>query len=897
MSIIDPIIEYPAHFESDVVLRNGRTLRIRPVRPSDHDALLALFRALSPDSLHSRFFDVRTPDAALRDSPADVDYDADFGVVGELGTEIIGIAHFFRLKKNPKVAEVAFTIADLAQGCGIGTHLLTKLAQIARTKNIDTFIAEVRPTNRKMLDVFLLSGFAVRSKSAEGTVHVAFSIEATSEYETKSAERSQKAAYASMRSIFHPQSIAVVGASRRRGNLGAEVLHNLSQTGFRGELYAINPLAKEIDGVKSFPSVNEVPGQVDLAVIAVPAPDVEAVIDDCIRKKVAAVVVITAGFGETGEKGRALEQRLLEKVRDAGMRMVGPNCMGVINTDPSVHMHATFTSIFPPAGNVAMSSQSGALGLAILDYARSIGVGFSTFISVGNKADVSGNDLIQYWSEDPNTDVMLLYLESFGNPRKFGEIARRVARRKPIVAVKSGRSKAGARAAKSHTGALAESDAIVRDLFKQAGIIRTDTLEEMFDIASVLANQPLPLGRRVAIVTNAGGPGILAADACETHGLELMPIAPDVAAKMREYLPATASVGNPIDMIASASANDYRRTLELLTADPSVDSIIVIYIPVLPDHAHDVAAAIRECAADANGKTLVATFMGSQGVVTSLDPVPAFPFPERAVAALARATHYAEWRRRPIGAGVHFDDVDVPVLREIVQRKLAAGGGWLGPLDVQSLLEAAKIPTAPMDFAATVYDAVQTAMRIGFPVVLKAVGATLLHKTDSGAVVLNLQDEREVRVAYEELAERLSDRMSGVLVQRMVDGGVEVMLGATEDATFGHVVAYGAGGTLVELMNDVSFRIHPLNDVDVEDMIDEVRWSKLLLGFRGAPPCDVPALKDVILRLSELLRLCPEIRDLDINPLKVLPRGAIAVDARVRVEAVVHRPPSRRIAY
>jgi len=897
MSIIDPAIEYPAHFESDVVLRSGRTLRIRPVRPTDREGLLALFRALSPDSLHSRFFDVRTPDSAMRDSPVDVDYDADFGVVGELGGELVAIAHFFRVKRNPRVAEVAFTIADSAQGCGIGTHLLNKLAQIARTKSIDTFIAEVLPTNRKMLDVFLLSGFAVRSKSAEGTVHVAFSIESTSEYETKSAERSQKAAYASMRSIFHPHSIAVVGASRRRGNLGAEILHNLSASGFKGELYAINPLAKEIEGVPSFPGVSDIPGQVDLAVIAVPAPDVEAVIDDCIKKKVPALVVITAGFAEIGEKGRALEQRLMEKVREAGMRMVGPNCMGVINTDPSVHMHATFTSIFPPVGNVAMSSQSGALGLAILDYARSIGVGFSTFISVGNKADVSGNDLIQYWSEDPNTDVMLLYLESFGNPRKFGEIARRVARRKPIVAVKSGRSKAGARAAKSHTGALAESDAIVRDLFKQAGIIRTDTLEEMFDIAAVLANQPLPLGRRVAIVTNAGGPGILAADACETRGLELMPIAPELASKMREYLPATASVGNPIDMIASASASDYRRTLKLLTADPSVDSIIVIYIPVLPDHAHDVAAAIRECAAEANGKTMVATFMGSQGVVTSLDPVPAFPFPERAVAALSRATNYAEWRRRPIGTGAHFDDVDIPVMREIVQRKLAAGGGWLGPLDVQSLLEATKIPTAPMDFAATVYDAVQTAMRIGFPVVLKAVGATLLHKTDAGAVVLNLQDEREVRVAYEELADRLEDRMSGVLVQRMVDGGVEVMLGATEDATFGHVVAYGAGGTLVELMNDVSFRIHPLNDVDVEDMIGEVRWSKLLQGFRGAPPCDVAALKDVILRLSELLRLCPEIRDLDINPLKVLPRGAIAVDARIRVEAVVPRPPSRRIAY
>src|SRR6266542_2605350 len=499
-------IAYPAHLESDVVLRNGRTLRIRPVRPDDAEGLKRMFGNLSRESLYSRFFDLRTAEEALRYSPVDVDYDRDFGVVGQVGEDIIAVAHYFAFPRRPTAAECAFTIADRYHGCGIGTKLLEKLAEIARTRGITQFEAEVLPENQRMLDVFLCSGFDATSRSSEGSVHVTFPIELTEASANVYAERSQKAAFASMEPIFAPRSIAVVGASRTRGQLGTEVLHNLRNTGFRGSLYAVNPNATEIDLIPCFPSVRSIEGPVDLAVIAVPAKHVEAVVDDCVAKGVRALVVITAGFGETGAAGREAELRILEKVRAAGIRMVGPNCMGVINTDPAVRMHATFSSVFPPSGNVAMSSQSGALGLAILDYARSINIGFSTFISVGNKADVSGNDLIQYWAEDPNTDVMLLYLESFGNPRKFGEIARRVGKKKPIVAVKAGRSTAGARAASSHTGALATSDAIV---------------EELFDVAALLANQPLPHGRRVGIVTNAGGPGILASDACEASGLEI----------------------------------------------------------------------------------------------------------------------------------------------------------------------------------------------------------------------------------------------------------------------------------------------------------------------------------------------------------------------------------------
>jgi acetyl coenzyme A synthetase (ADP forming)-like protein len=891
------VTAYPAHFESDVVLRNGRTLHIRPVRPDDRAEVLALFQGMSRDSLYMRFFDVRTADAALRDSPTDVDYEGDFGVVGEMGGGIAAIAHYFRSRRKPDVAEVAFAIADRAQGCGIGTRLLEKLADIARTKDISTFRAEVLPENQKMLDVFLCSGFEVASKSAEGTVSVSFPIAPTEEFTEAAAVRSQKAAWASMASIFSPKSIAVVGASRTPRALGAEILRNLRNTGFEGALYAVNPRATDIDGTPSFPSVQSIDGPVDLAIIVVPKEHVEQVIDDCVAKAVGAIVVITAGFGETGPEGRELEQRLLRKVRAAGIRMVGPNCMGVINTDPQVNMHATFSAVYPPRGGIAMSSQSGALGLAILEHAKMLNLGFSTFISVGNKADVSGNDLIQYWAEDPNTDVMLLYLESFGNPKKFGEIARRVGLKKPIVAVKAGRSTAGARAASSHTGALATSDTIVDDLFRQSGVIRTQTLEELFDVAALLAHQPLPLGRRVGIVTNAGGPGILASDACEGNDLEIPQLCAETQARLREFLPPAASVGNPVDMIASAGAEDYRRAIQLLLHDPAIDSVLVIYIPVMATDAELVSAAIRDCGIEARaaGKTVLATFMSVHGTPDALVPVPSYRFPERAVTALARATKYAEWRRSPRGTAVPFADFDREQLRMLVTRCIARGGGWLDPLEANAMLLGANIPTALIEPASNVYEAVSAAMRMGFPVVLKAQGP--LHKTEAGGVKLGLQDETEVREAYLEMAGRLGDSMTGAVVQQMVGGGVEVMVGAMADPMFGHLVVYGAGGTLVELLSDVAFRIHPLTDRDVDDMLSEVRWSRLLAGFRGAPPSDTAALREIIMRVSELLTLCPEIRELDINPVKVLPNGAAAVDARIRIEALTPEAPTRRIAY
>ena len=886
-------VAYPLQFESDVVLRTGRTMLIRPIRPEDRERLVDFYGQLSPESLHARFFAVLRPEIAAASSPVTVDYDREFGAVAEIGGAIEGVAHYFAFRKRPEAAEVAFAISDAAQGCGAGTKLLETLMVAAREHGIERFEAEVLADNNRMLDVFLCMGFDVVRRTEEGVVHLEFPIAPTAAAAERAATRSQSAAYASMRPVFAPRSIAVIGASRRPGQLGREVLHNLRASGFTGELFAINPHADEIDGVRAYPSLRETDAQVELAIIAVPSELVEAALDECIANHVAAVVVISAGFGEVGEEGKRREAALVEKIRAAGMRMVGPNCMGVINTDPAVRMHGTFSAVFPPAGNVAMSSQSGALGLAVLDYTRSLNIGFSTFVSVGNKADVSGNDLIQYWAEDPKTDVILLYLESFGNPRKFGDIARRVGRSKPIVAVKAGRSAGGAKAASSHTGALATSDAIVNDLFRQAGIIRTGTLEEMFDVAALLANQPLPNGRRVAILTNAGGPGILAADACEANGLQLAQLSDATATALRSFLPAAASVGNPVDMIASASPEQYRRSLELLLADAGVDAVVAIYIPVLPTDAPDVAAAIR-ASADSS-KTILATFMSSAGVPAALAPVPSFAFPERAMNALALVTRYAEWRAKPVGVRVPFE-LDVERLRSIVDTACTNGGRWLHPLEVDAMLRAAGIGAPTTILAMSADAAMEAAMCLDLPVALKAYGPELLHKSDVGGVRLDLRDEYSVVTAYEEMASSLRATMTGALVQPMVAGGVEMMLGATWQPSFGHVIAAGAGGTLVELLGDVAFRIHPLTDRDAREMLDALRCTKLLRGYRGHAPVDAEAYYQSILRLSALLDVCPEIRELDLNPLKVLAHGVSAIDARIRVEPVVP-VASRRIAY
>lgn len=680
-----------------------------------------------------------------------------------------------------------------------------------------------------------------------------------------------------------PRSVVVIGASRQRGKIGSEILHNLIASGFTGRLDVVHPTAASIEGIACARRVTDLADPVDLAVIAVPAPAVAAAVDDCLAKPVQAIVVISAGFSETDEAGRAREAALVEKVRAAGVRLIGPNCMGVLNTAPDVRLNATFSPVFPPAGRVAMSTQSGALGLAILDYAERLHLGISSFASIGNKADVSANDLIKYWETDAGTDVILLYVESFGNPLAFRTIARRVSRSKPIIAVKSGRTRPGARAASSHTGALASSDAAVEALCEHAGVVRTATLEEMFDVTKVLATQPPPAGRRVAIVTNAGGPGILAADACVARGLDVPLLSPASQTALRAFLPPTAAVANPVDMIASASAEQYEQALTTVLADPAIDSVMVIFIPPLVTGGDEVAGAIRRAAVTQPAKPVLAIFMSTQPAASLLRPIPRFTFPEAAATALARAAWYGEWRRAGDGTPAVFSDIDAPTARGVVDRALARGGGWLDLGDATALMTAAGIVQPASSTVWSEDEAVATAERLGYPVVLKAQGPSLLHKTEADAVRLGLVSADGVRSAWRELASRLGTAMSSAMLQQMVVGGVEMLIGAVHDPQFGPLVVCATGGTLTELVADRQVRLTPLTREDAATMVDRLRGRALLDGYRGTAAVDRAALEDALLRLSALVGLCPEIQELDVNPLAVITSGVRALDVRVRV--------------
>ncbi len=684
-------------------------------------------------------------------------------------------------------------------------------------------------------------------------------------------------------SFFRPHVVAVVGASRKRNKIGSEILHNLLTTRFTGTIVPVHPVAPEILGLKAYQRVTDIPTAVDLAIVAVPSVHVEAVVDDCMDKGVRAICIITAGFGECGEEGRDRERAIVTKARAAGCRVIGPNCMGLLNTDPAVMLNATFSPVYPPAGNVAMSTQSGALGLAILDYAKKLKIGISSFVSVGNKADVSGNDLLEYWESDPKTSVILLYLESFGNPGKFSRLARRISRSKPIVALKSGRSAVGARAAASHTGALASSDAFVDALFHQSGVIRTDTVTELFDVASILSKQPLPAGRRIAIVTNAGGPGILAADACQSHGLEVVALTTATKDALRQLLPAAAAVNNPVDMLASAPPAHYEAVLNLVLADPNVDSVLVIFIPPLVTEADDVAAAIARAADRAPEKPMAGIFMRSEDAPAALATIPCFAFPEPAAIAMSRVAAYGEWRRQPVGVVPSLPDVQPALARLVVERALERGDGWLNAVEANALLAAVGLGVPRSNMAASVDEAVAIAERLGYPVAIKAVGPSLLHKTEQKAVRLNLANRSEVLGAAAALSVALGDRMKGLLVQRMVPGGVEMMLGAINDPTFGHVIVCGSGGVMIELLADSACRLYPVTSQDATEMVGALKGARLLRGFRGGAPADEEAFREAVLRISALVGICPEIQELDVNPLSVLAEGVSALDVRVRV--------------
>ncbi|HET7516924.1 MAG TPA: acetate--CoA ligase family protein [Actinomycetes bacterium] len=873
------MITYPGHREADVVLRDGSTVQVRPVRSTDAPQIERLLKGLSERSRWLRFFSGYPNLGKAVQWATEVDYDRRYGLVAVSGADgrVVGHAGFERQPDHPDRAEVANQV---------GVQVLD---------------AEVLPENHQMVKVFRDSGFPVTTHSLPGALLIEFPTSLSPEARERFERREQVAATAAMRAFLEPRSVAVIGASRRRGTVSGELFHNLLAAGFNGPVYPVNPKATVVQSVLAYKSVLDVPGPVDLAVLAVPAPLVAEMAKECAAKGVRAMVVVSAGFAETGSEGAQRQRELLAVCRAAGMRLIGPNCLGIVNTDAQVRLDATFGPTVPLPGRVGFLSQSGALGLAIIDYANALGLGLSSFVSVGNKADISANDLLSYWEQDERTGLVLLYLESFGNPRKFARVARRVARTKPVLAVKSGRSAAGARATSSHTGAmLAASDVTVDALFHQAGVIRTESLAELFGVASLLANQPLPAGRRVGIVTNAGGPGIMCADACEAGGLEVVQLSPELQASLAEGLPAEAAVANPVDMLASAPPAHYRRTVEMLGASGEVDAVIVIFIPPLLANPAEVAGAVQAAAAAAGPVPVLSVLMSADELPVDEGGggprLPRYRFPEDAARALVWAVEYATWRQRPEGRVPALPATRHDEAAALLAAALADGPAprWLTPDEVSRLLACYGLPVAQWRLAGSPAEAGAAAVALGGPVALKAVAPRLVHKTEAKAVRLGLAGADEVRTAAAEMAQAVAAEgytVDGFLVQRMVGEGVELLVGVVHDASFGPVIACGAGGTAVELLKDVAVRITPLTDLDAAEMVRSLATYPLLDGYRGTPRADVAALEDLLLRVSALVEAHPEIAELDCNPVKVLPDGVVVVDARVRVEAATRPPP------
>ncbi|MDX1624070.1 MAG: acetate--CoA ligase family protein [Gemmatimonadota bacterium] len=688
--------------------------------------------------------------------------------------------------------------------------------------------------------------------------------------------------------IFRPRSIAVIGASRHRGSVGHEILHNLITHEFQGPLFPVHPSAEVVHSIKAYPSILDVPDPVELAVVVVPYRHVLQVVEECGEKGVKGLIVITAGFREVGGEGIAREEALLEVVRRYDMQLVGPNCMGVLNTDPEVALNATFAPTFPPRGPIGFLSQSGALGVTILDHAGELGLGISMFVSMGNKADVSGNKLIEYWGDDPSVQLILMYNESFGNPRRFTTLARSVTKRKPILAVKAGRTRTGARAATSHTGALAGLDVAFDALFEQCGVIRATTLEELFDFAMAFANQPIPDGDRVAIITNAGGPGILTADACESLELEIAELADVTRDRLLAEVPEEASVENPVDLIATADAETYRAALDIVLDDPGVDSAIAIFVPPTRVETREVAAGIASVVERHPGKTLLGCIMGKKGVQTGVTElkrhdIPAFMFPESAARALAAMGRYRRGRERPVGEVASFD-VDREAAAAAIESARADGRDRLSGEEVARVLEAYGIPLAESRRVEDPDAAVAVAEEIGWPVVLKVESDEIVHKSDVGGVRLDLETGAELREAWEAIvAEVGAERMEAMRVQRMVKGGRETVIGMTSDELFGPLVMFGLGGIYVEVLRDVAFRIAPVSDVDAEEMIRSIHGAPLLSGVRGEEPVSFARIRETIQRVSQLVVEFPEIEEMDLNPFLAFadPDACVAVDARI----------------
>ncbi|MGY1616263.1 GNAT family N-acetyltransferase [Geodermatophilus sp. SYSU D00691] len=873
----------PAHWEADVIAADGGTAHLRPITPEDSDGLVGLMERSSDQTRYYRFFG---PMKKLSDRDlhrfTHVDHVDRVAFVLVLGGDVIGVGRYDRLPGTDE-AEVAFLIEDAHQGRGLGSVLLEHLAAAARERGVAKFVAEVLAQNSRMVRVFLDAGYEPRREYEDGVVHLTFPIAQTETALAVAYEREQRSESRSIGRLLTPSSVAVVGASNDEGKLGNVLLRNLLGYGFDGPVYPVNPGARHVRGVPAYADVEAIPDDVDLAVIAVPAEQVAGVVEACRRKRVRGLVVVSGGFGEAGEEGRVAQRDLVTAARASGMRVVGPNCLGVVNTDAAVRLNASLAPMVPGRGRVGFFAQSGALGVALLERARSRGIGLSTFVSAGNRADVSGNDLLQYWATDPSTEVVLLHLESFGNPRKFARLARRVGRTKPVVAVKSGRHVGMAPGLAGTSVQVPEQS--VAALFASAGVIRVETVAQLFDVGTLLAHQPLPGGRRVAVVGNSTALGVLVADAVLEEGLQL-------------------AEGAPVDIGTSAGPEAFRAALQAAVDDDGVDSVVAVYLPPQVRGAEAMGRALRDVSAGST-KPIVATFLSTEGIPPELavldeggmparGSVPSFSTPERAVIALAMVTEYARWRQRPVGQIPELPDVDEAAARAVVRAVLAErpAGRDLTDEEAIAVLGAYGIPLLRSRRASTAEEAVAAAEEIGYPVVLKSTAPWLRDRTDLGGIRLDLKDADDVRAAHAAIPAG-----DPVVVQEMAAPGVATVVGIVDDPSFGALVSFGLGGVATDLLGDRAYRTLPLTDLDAAELVRAPRAWPLLDGYRGSEPVDTRALEELLLRVARLADDLPEVLTLTLEPVIVGPaepwhggRSLVVAGGGIRVG-----PPSGRV--
>ena len=805
------------NFEADIVIKDGSLAHVRSLHLEDEPLLLKFVERLSEEAIYFRFFGSGISKESAVHALMNRGQEG-FAIVALRDQQIIAHAGYYI--SSPGTAEIGVLVADEYRQKGLGSLLLGELAEIASRNGVMTFQAIVVPENYRMIEMLRSLGFPIVQKIEPGAVRITYPTSLLPEALESFERREAIATTAAVRHILRPKTIAIIGNSFDQNSMEGQLFRNLKEGDFKGTLYPVNP--------------GSLPENVELAFITVSAEDVISVAKECAKKGVRSLVVLSSGFAESGERGAELQNQLVEVCRESGMRLVGPNCVGIVNTDPTVRLNGQLSSVKPFRGKMGFLSQSGALGIAVIDTSNKLGLGMSSFVTVGNKADISGNDLIQYWEADSNTDLILLYLESFGNPRKFGTITKRVTKKKPIFVVKSGRSPAGFRATQSHTGTLlASSDVTVDALFKQAGVIRTETLEEMFDAAAFLSTQPIIKGNRVGIITNTGGAGILATDACESQGLEVPELCEDTQKALQASVSRATSVRNPIDLTRNAEAADYGNAIRSIARDPNVDALIVIFIPSLGAKSEEVASEILKAEKQlSRSLPLAATFMASRGITNILSDgeiqMPSYPFPESAARALSHAVYYGIWVRKPVGRVPQFDDSRKSEAAAIVAKAMKDGEPWLTPEEVALLLDCYHIPRS---------------------------------KTSGG--------------------------------QSMQDNSIEMFVGITHDSIFGPIIACSVGGPYIELFKDVSIRLTPLTEKDVDEVLSSLRAYPILTGYRGAPPSDIRALREIILRVGKLADELQEITEVDLSPIIVRSNGggAYVGDAKIRIGPAAHETP------